>query len=89
MREDRRQYRCRDGDGQEGECIGSKLRAEPPFGLGASQVGDDHHPEGLGPEHEHEVDAVSGHEAVGLPVSAELVRQEGTGHCRGEAQRHI
>ena len=89
MREDRRQDRRRDRNGQERECIGAELRAEPSFRFGASQVGDDHHPESLSPENEHEVDAVGGHESVRLPVAAELVRQEGTSHRSGKAQRHI
>ena len=89
VREDRRQDRRRDRNGQERECIGAELRAEPSFRLGASQVWNDDHPEGLGAEHEHEVDAVGGHETVGLLVSPELVRQKGTGDGGGQAQGHI
>ena len=89
MREDRRQDRGRDSHRKKGERVGPELRAEPPFRLGAGQVRDDDHPEGLGPEHEHEVDAVSSHEAVGLPASPELVRQEGTCHGGRQAQGHI
>ncbi len=89
MREERRQDGGGNGHGQESQCVGPKLRAEPPFRLGASQVWNDDHPEGLRAEHEHEVDAVGGHEAVRLAVPPELVRQKGTGDRGGQAQDHI
>ena len=70
-------------------AYGTELGAEPPLGLGTGQVGHDHHAEGLGTEHEDQIDAVGGHEAVRLVVPAELVRQKGTGHSGGKAQSNI
>ena len=87
--EDRRHHRRRDRNGEEGNGIGAELGAEPPLRLGAGEVGHDHHAERLGTEHEDQVDAVSGHEAVRLVVPAELVREKGTGHRGGKAQSHI
>ena len=87
--EGRRQDSCGDGDRQEGERVSPEFGAEPSLCLGAGQVGDDHHPEGLSTEHEHEVDPVGGQEAVGPRVPAELVRQEGAGNGGGQAQGHI
>ena len=89
MREDRRQDRRWNRHCKKGQRVGPELRPEAPFRLSAGQVRDDDHPEGLGPQHEHEVDAVRGHEAVGLPASSEFVRQEGTGHSGGQTQGHI
>ena len=89
MREGGRQDCGGDGHRKKGERVGPELRAEPSFRLGPRQVRDDDHPEGLGPEHEHEVDAVGRHEAVGLPASSELVREKSTGHGGREAQDHI
>ena len=89
MREDRRQDRGGNGHRKKGQRVGPELRPEAPFRLSAGQVRDDDHPEGLGPEHEHEVDTVGGHEAVGLPASSEFVGQEGTGHSGGQTQGHI
>ena len=89
IREDPGDHGRRNGDCHERERVGAELRAEPPFGLGAREVRDDDHPEGLGAEDEHEVDAVGGHEAVRLAVPPELVREESACHRGGQAQGHI
>ena len=78
-----------DGDGQERDRVGPELRAESPFRLRAREVRDDHHPEGLGPEYEHQIHAVGGQKAVGLLVPAELVREKRACDSGGETQRHI
>ena len=83
-------HHCRrDRNGEEGDGIGTELGAEPPLRLGTGEVGHDHHAEGLGTEHEDQIDPVGGHEAIGLVVPAELVREKGTGHRGGKAQSHI
>src|SRR5207248_9396989 len=61
----------------------------PPFRRSARQVGNDHHPERLRAEHEHEVDAVRAHEAVGLVVASELVREVHAGDRAGDAERDV
>ncbi len=87
--EGRGQHGRRNGNGEEGECVGAELRAQASLSLRARQVGHDDHPEGLRTEDEHEVDAVGRHEPVGLPVAAELVREQRAGDGRGQAQGHI
>ena len=81
--------RCRDGDHEEGHAVGPELGPEPALLLGTREIGDDDHPEGLGPEHQHEVDPVGGHEPVRPQVPPELVRQERPGEGGREAQRDI
>ena len=74
---------------QERDRVGPELRAEPALDLRPREIRNDDHPEGLGPEHEHEVHPVGSQEAVGLVVPAELVRQKRACDCGRQAQRHI
>jgi hypothetical protein len=74
------------GEDDERGDVGGEFVAQPSFGLGARQVGNDDHAKGLRAEHEHEVDAVGRHEAVGLVVAAELVREVDAGEGAGAAQ---
>jgi hypothetical protein len=58
---DERRRHCHD---EEGEAVGAELRREPALLLGPRQVGHDDHAKRLRTEHQHEVDAVGGHEPV-------------------------
>ena len=78
-----------DGDDEERERVRAVLGAELPLRLGARQIRDDDHPERLRAQHEDEVDAVRGHEAVGLVVAPELVREVDAGERSGPAEGEV
>ena len=84
-----RQDRGGHGDREEGDRVRAQLAAQLAHRLGAGQVRNDDHPERLSAEHQDEVDAVGGHEPVGLDVATELVGEERAGNGGGEAQCHI
>jgi hypothetical protein len=70
------EHRGRYRQGEEREGIGTALSAEASGRGRAGQVRYDDHPERLGGEHEHEIDAVGGEEAVGLGRAPELLCEQ-------------
>src|SRR5213078_3569350 len=80
--DDRRRGNREDG---ERDHVRAELVTEQSLPGGARQVWHDNHPERLRAQHEHEVDAVRGHEAVRANVAPELVCEVGTGDGRGTA----
>src|SRR5207253_4534993 len=82
-RKERHDERRGDRDRCEGDDVRAELSGERAQRGSAREIGDDDHPKRLSPEHEHEVDAVRRHEAVGAHVAAELVGEHRPGDgCR-------
>ena len=80
---------ARDSEREECDGVRATLTRESSLGGGAGEVGNDDHPERLGRQHKHEIDAVRTEEAVRLRATAELVCEQGSCTCGREREHDL